>query len=205
MLAICAACGDPASVMEAYNRGQQEFLNRNLSSAVKYFTQAVNLDSDFLNAYLMLAKVYYHNKDFDNALRNLEIILKKDDNHSGALYWKSRILIISGKDNKSESEKMLRNVLETDSHHIPARLLLALLYEKNGKYKEALHEYITALNEEDTLISARGNLAVLYRRLGLTERAEREIERATKIAEITGSDVKALKLIKSEFDKWEEK
>ena len=72
-------------------------------------------------------------------------------------------------------------------------------------YKEALHEYITAISEEESLIIARGNLAVLYRRLGLADRAAREIDQAVKISEITGRDIKSLKLIKSEFEKWEEK
>ncbi|HNX24525.1 MAG TPA: tetratricopeptide repeat protein [Spirochaetota bacterium] len=202
---FCAGCGNSISVMDLYTRGQQEFANKNLTAAEKTFSEVIRLDDDFLNAYLMLAKINYHNKDYDKTLGNLESILNKDPDHAGALYWKGRTLVISGKDEKDESVKILQSVLDIDSHHIPARLLLALVFEKNGNYKEALHEYITAMNEEETLISARGNLAVLYRRLGLKERASQEIDRAVKISEITGREMKSLNLIKSEFDKWEEK
>jgi hypothetical protein len=38
----------------------------------------------------------------------------------------------------------------------------------------------------------------------LKDRASAEITRAVKIAEITGRDMTSLKLIKSEFEKWEE-
>ena len=96
-------------------------------------------------------------------------------------------------------------MLESDSSHIPARLLLAILYEKKGNHREAIHEYITILGEEDNLLSARGNLAILYMRLGLKERGKSEIEKAARIAEITGSGIKNINYIKSEFDKWEEK
>jgi tetratricopeptide (TPR) repeat protein len=191
--------------MDLYAKGQQEFNSKNLAAAEKTYSEVINLDNDFLNAYLMRAKIYYHNKDYDKTLDDLESILKKDPDHAGALYWKGRTLIISGKDDKDGPVKILQAVLDIDSHHIPARLLLALVYEKSGKYKEALHEYITAMNEEETLISARGNLAVLYRRLGLNDRSSQEIDRAIKIAEIAGREVKSLNLIKSEFEKWEKK
>lgn len=205
LLLVCAGCSNSDPAIEIYSRGQKEFLNKNLTAAEKTFSDVIKLDDDFLNAYLMLAKIHYHNKDYDKTLSNLKSILDKDPDHAGALYWKGRTLVISGRDDKSESINILQSVLDIDSHHIPARLLLALVYEKNGKYREALHEYITAMNEEESLINARGNLAVLYRRLGLNERASREIDKASKIAEITGRDLKSLNLIKSEFDKWEEK
>jgi len=205
LLVFSAGCGDSILPIDLYFRGQQEFADKNLIAAEKTFSEVIKLDDDFLNAYLMLAKIHYHNKEYDKTLDDLENILDKDQDHAGALYWKGRTLVISGKDDKSGSLKILQKVLEIDSHHIPARLLLALVYEKNEKYKEALHEYITAMSDEETLISARGNLAVLYRRLGLKERALSEIDRAVKMAEITGRDVKSLSLIKSEFEKWEEK
>lgn len=205
LIVICAGCGSRESVPELYNKGEIQYLNKNLGEAERIFTEVLKLDDDFLNAYLMLAKIYYFNKEYNRALENTDSILKRDIDHTGALYWKGRTLIISGKDDKEESVRILRQVLEIDSHHIPARLLLALVYEKNRKYKEALHEYITAMEEEENLISARGNMAVLYRRLGLKDRAIQEINRASKIAEITGRDVKSLNLIKSEFEKWEEK
>lgn len=204
LLLVCAGCSNSDLAVEMYSRGQKEFLNKNLAAAEKTFSEVIKSDDDFLNAYLMLAKIYYHTKEYDKALTNVNTVLKKNVNHTGALYWKGRILVISGRDDEEESVRILQSVLDLDSHHIPARLLLALVYEKNGKYKEALHEYITALNEEESLVSARGNLAVLYRRLGLKERALQEIERAVKISGIIGKDIKTLNLIKSEFDKWEE-
>ncbi len=202
---LLAGCGNSISVMDLYSKGQQEFMNKNLAAAEKSFSEVIKLDDDFLNAYLMLAKIHYHNKEYDKTFNDLESILRKDPDHSGALYWKGRTLVISGKDDKDEAVKTLQSVLDIDSHHIPARLLLALVYENNGKYKEALYEYITAMSEEDSLIRARGNLAVLYRRLGLKERANQEIDRALKIAEISGIDIKSLNIMKGEFTKWEEK
>jgi len=202
---VFLGCGNNDKALSTYQEGLKFFQEKKLDQAEKYFSDAVKLDDKFLNAWLMLAKIHYHSKDYDKALSELKAILDKDPGHTGALYWKGRVLVISGKDENGESLKILQSVLDIDSHHLPARLLLALLYEKNGKYKEALHEYITVMSEEESLISARGNLAVLYRRLGLKERASQEINRAVKIAEITGSDARSLNLIKGEIEKWEGK
>jgi tetratricopeptide (TPR) repeat protein len=204
LLLLCGGCGNSDSAMDIYARGQQEYLNKNLKEAARLFSEVISQDDDFLNAYLMLAKIHYYNKEYDNAFVQIDALLDRDPDHCGGLYWKGRTLLISGRDEKNESENILRSVLEIDSHHIPARLLLALVYEKNGKFKEALHEYIIAMSEEESLISARGNMAVLYRRLGLKERASAEITKAVKIAEITGRDMKSLNLIKSEIEKWEQ-
>ncbi len=202
---LCAGCADPKLAAELYSKGESQYLNKNLSEAEKLFTGVLKNDDDFLNAYLMLAKIRYYNKDYDGAVRHADSILERDSNHSGGLYWKARILVMSGKDSMEEPVKLLRILLENNSHHIPARMLLALIYEKNGKFKEALHEYITVLEEEESLINVRGNLAVLYRRMGLKERAIDEIGRAVKISAVTGREVKTLNLIKGELERWEEK
>lgn len=204
-MVLCVSCRNQEYARELYIKGEIQYANKNLAEAENIFNGVLKLDDGFLNAYLMLAKIYYYNKDYDKALKNLDTVLDKDPDHTGALYWKGRVLVISGKDDKDEPVKILTKVLENDSRHVPARLMLALVYEKNRKFKEALHEYITVMEMEDDLIMARGNLAVLYRRLGLKERAAQEINRAVKVAEVTGRNIKSLNLIKSELEKWEEK
>jgi len=202
---LYTGCGNPEYAAELYNKGQIQYMDKNLAEAGRLFTETLKFDDEFLNAYLMLAKIHYYNRDYNSAVKYIDSILERDRDHAGGLYWKARILVISGKDDPDEPVRILRSVLEKDSHHIPARMLLALVYEKNRKYKEALHEYITVLEEEQDLINARGNLAVLYRRMGLKERALNEIDRAVKVATAAGREVKTLNFIKGEFEKWEEK
>ena len=201
---LLLGCGQSVNVSDLYIRGVKEYQEKRFEDAEKSFRGVIDADDDFLNAYLMLAKIYYYNRDYSRALESVDEILERDGDHAGALYWKARCIVMSNREKTDEPVELLKRVLETDSGHIPARLLLSLLYEKQGSYKEALHEYITVLGEEENLISARGNLAILYMRLGLKERAKSEIDKALKISEITGSGVKNIKMIKSEFDKWEE-
>jgi tetratricopeptide (TPR) repeat protein len=94
---------------------------------------------------------------------------------------------------------LLAHVLELDAHHLPARSLLALLYEKNEKYREALHEYLVILAEEESIIDARANLGVLYCRLGLRDKALAEIDRAISITRARGHSDARFTLLKKEI------
>lgn len=200
MLLFITGCADGVDLSEVYSEGSAAFNEKKFDVAEKLFTSVIKQDKEFLNAYLMLAKIYYYNRDYKKSIDSLEEIIERDPDHSAALYWKSRSLVMSDNNCIDEPVSLLKKVIETDSSHTPARLLLALLYEKKGAYKEALHEYAVILNEEENIVNARGNLAILYSRLGLSGRAKSEIEKACKIAEISGCGSEQLKHIRSEID-----
>lgn len=200
-LPLALSCGgNTDEALRSYVAGKEAFARKELRTAHDRFTGAINSDGSLHNARLMLAKVHYYEKSFDAALKEVEHILKMDDDHVGALYWKARILVVGPAEKSSDTEAMtlLTRVLELDAHHLPARSLLALLYEKNGKYREALHEYLVILSEEESLIDARANLGVLYSRLGLREKALAEIDRAISISRAGGHSDARLRALKKE-------
>lgn len=205
LLLLITCCSRGEDISGLYSKGIKEYNEKQFEEAEKTFLSVIEADDDFLNAYLMLAKIHYYNREYQKSIDALDEIVERDPDHAGALYWKARTLVMADDKDVDAPVKLLKRVVETDSSHIPARLLLSLLYEKRGEYREAIHEYITILGEEENLVSARGNLAILYMRLGLTGRAKDEVAKAQKIAEVSGCGVKNINLIKSEFDKWEEK
>lgn len=205
MLNIVLGCANSDDAADMYAEGVKAFNGKNMDKAEELFSSAISRDKKLYNAYLMIGKIRYYQKDYAGALEMMDKIIKNDDGHVGALYWKARILAMSDNQDTEEQIALLKKVLEYDSSHIHARLLLSLLYEKKGESGEAMHEYNTILGEEENLVIARGNLAILYMRLGMIERAKSEIEKAVKISEITGFGIKNISIIKSEFDKWDKK
>jgi len=205
LVLLIPGCKNSDSINHLYSRGVKEYQEKKFEEAEKSFKSVLVSDDDFLNAYLMLAKIYYYNRDYNHSSEVLGELIKRDPDHAGALYWMARTLVMSDREKSEEAVNLLKKVLETDSSHIPARLLLSLLYEKSGNHREAIQGYMRVLSEEENLVSARGNLAILYMRLGLKERAKSEIDKAVKIAEITGHGVKNINFIKSEFSKWGKK
>ncbi len=204
---ILSGCSNSDAALQYFSKGKDHYVKKELEKAAEQFTRAADLDDRLLNARVMLAKVHYYSGKPADALASLERVLAGSPDHTGALYWSARTLT-AGKDAKkpvtgADEEKamgFLARALEVDGGHIGARTLLGLLYEKRSMYREALREYHAALREEDSLVSARANLAALYHRLGLKDRAVAEITKAVKIAELTGIDTANLKTIQKEIE-----
>ncbi len=204
LVVLSLSCGGNPEAYKLFLKGKEAYARKELDKAKKYFEEASELDGNLLNARLMLSKIHYFRRDSNEALRIIDSILEDEKNHVSSLYWKARILTVMKKEwsdvKKSDSEaiRCLQRVLELDGHHISARSLLALLYEKNEMYKEALYEYRRALKEEESLINTRANLSILYCRMGLRDRSLMEIERAIAIADAVEVSKKNLLLIKKE-------
>lgn len=179
----------------------KEFSMKKLAEAEKLFISAVEKDSGLLNAHLMLCKIYYYNGNYNSAIDSADAILDKDPDNANALYWKARTLAMSDKNSGPEAINLLTRSVEIDGHNIQARLLLGMMYEKQARYKEALHQYLEVIDKEDDIISARGRLALLYLRMGIKERCDRELDIAQKVAETTGRGNKTIQLIKEEVGK----
>ncbi len=207
---VLAGCGGNSGAREIYSRGIAHYEKQELQKAAECFEKARSMDGSFTGAGIMLAKVRYFTGKRGEARDLLGDIIARDPSHVGALYWMARALVADAKgtvtdgDNADRSEKEamehLSRALDIDPHHIQARSLLGLLYEKNKMYREALREYSAALREEESLIAARANLGMLYRRLGLRDRARAEITRALKIAEAVGAPEEGLIAIRKEIE-----
>lgn len=206
LILIFSCSNNKEKALELYLKGKEKFDKKELDNARLHFSKAIDTDSSLLNAKLMLAKVDFYQKKFKKALSHISDILDKDPDHSGALYWKARILTLSGAKeeadkNQKESINCLAKVLEIDAYHIRARLLLALLYEKEKNYKKAIYHYKVLINEQETIINARANIGILYKKLGLQDKAKQELQIAREIAKISNLPENKIEIILKEIEK----
>jgi tetratricopeptide (TPR) repeat protein len=202
---ILTACGTGEETRLLYGRGIVHYGKKELEMAAECFQRVYAKDRSYTGAGIMLAKAWYFSGKRKEAREVLEDVLKEDPSHTGALYWMARALVADaaarqGDNSESRAIELLRRALEIDGYHIQARTLLALLYEKKKMYRESLFEYKAALQEEESLVSARANLSILYQRLGLRDRAMGEIDKAIKIAYAAGIPGENLNAIKKEIE-----
>jgi len=207
---ITAACfsvscsGDRSESDRFFNEGLKYYRSCNLDDAESMFSKAAECDKTNLNAYLMLSKIFYFKKMYDEALEYADKVLSSDENNTNALYWKSRILVMKNPLSPDVPLHFLSKILKKDTHHIPARLLLALLLEQKGENRKAMNHYAALVSEEEFIISAHLNLALLYRRMGFSKKSNNEIRISKKLAAATGKGKSKIRLIQNEVDKWEE-
>ena len=195
----CFCSRDVNEAAQLYSEGLKHYSINDLKEAEKFFTSVIKLDKGHFNALLMLTKISYYNKDYLIGTGYADLLIKKSPMHSSALYWKARCLIMANPDSTEEPVNLLQKSLESNSDNLKARQLLALIYEREGKYKEALHHYFEALKDEETLLNLRVNLALMYNRLGLKDKGIEEINRAIKISMGAGIPEGKIKAIKEEI------
>ncbi len=108
----------------------------------------------------------------------------------------AKVLLDTATDFK-EAGQLLAHILETDPHHMEAKILLAKVYEVSGEPNKALDIYTEALNT--ALPEDHGSLNQLYKGLGrvalATSQADTAIAALNKALGINGEDVETLRLL----------
>jgi len=196
-LLMLLSCGGGDEAIDLYRKGMKEFTAGRLPEAENNFLAAADKDRGLLNARLMLSKISYYNGNFSSALSFADSILDEDPDNPAALYWKARSLVMSGEAGGTVVELLVRS-LEIDGSNIQAKLLLAMIYEKNSQYREAMKEYLGVIDLEEGIIAARGNLAMLYLRMGLGKKYEQELDRAETIAGASGKGADIIRAFRDE-------
>lgn len=59
---------------------------QNIESAIQDCTRAIELDSDYLKAYVRRSKLFERNDKLDEALEDLKKVLEIDRNYTEAMY-----------------------------------------------------------------------------------------------------------------------
>ncbi len=205
IISLCiVSCTKAREAEKLFLQCLSHYEKHELEKAASCFEQARAHNDVKTRSILMLARVHYFENKFADARALLEDIIDDEPSHTGARYWLARALALDPAEKASDERdkkaiEHLKKALEIDPHHIRARSLLALLYEKHNMHREALYEYLAALEEEETLVSARANLSILYRRLGLAERARTELERAIAISKAASISSKSIIAIKDQL------
>lgn len=112
-------------------------------TAAESFKRAVMLDSGSITAYQSLINVLIDEKKFEEALTQIKNCLVKFPANP-RLYYLAGI-IYSGFKNDALALKNLLESYKLDSGNIEVILAIAILHEKNFKYKDSLEKYREAL------------------------------------------------------------
>jgi len=188
---------------ELYLKGKEAYLQKDFENAEKLFNEVIRIDKKYYNANIMISKIQFFEGNYDKALEKTNEVLKDDTNNIGALYWQSRILLLTSKEkeNEDKAKTNLIKVLELDSSHVEAREMLALIFEKEGDYKDALSEYELIMGEQKLITDSRANLSILYRKIGVKQKSQEQIDLAIKEAELNKLDIDSYKKIKEVVSK----
>ncbi len=168
------ARGDSAKSLEHFRKGKLAYGQRKLALAAGEFAKAAEADGTLLAARIMRGKAEFYQGKFKEAAGTFEGVHDDFPGNAAAHYWLGRTYLqIAGK-NKEARKHLLKAVSFNDSY-FNAHYYLGVLYERDGKIKEALIEYRRATLIKKDFDRIHRRLAGLYKRAGFPERAAAEL------------------------------
>lgn len=142
------------------------------SDAIEAFQQVVKLRPDYADGYTNIGLTEIEWEKFADARVALDKALALNPNSARALYYSA---LIERRFSHSETEVAdLKRVVEMYPQSRDARRELGISYYQQDKPKLAMEQFeaLQAIDPDD--LAAHYNLAILYRRAGMKEKARRE-------------------------------
>ncbi|TGL32552.1 hypothetical protein EHQ52_14800 [Leptospira koniambonensis] len=183
-LFLIVSCSSQEEAQKFYNSGLKAYSERNLKVATENFEKAVDSDKKNIAARLMLGKSYYYTQRFEESKEIYENFLKDYPGNSSAHVWIARILMYenTNAEKVKEAKEHLFNAIQLDDSNPDAHYHLAKLFEYESDVVSALLEYNNALKLGGQLSRVHKDLAILYKKAGLDERAQEHL-RATSLSD----------------------
>jgi Tfp pilus assembly protein PilF len=142
------------------------------ADALPAFSEVVKLRPDYADAYINVALTNLEWEKYSAARPMLEKALALKPNYARALYYLALVERREGNCDKEVAD--LENVVSQYPQSRDARRELGISYYQQHRYKDARQQFeaLQAIDPDD--LAAHYNLAVLYRRLGVNDKAMKE-------------------------------
>jgi tetratricopeptide (TPR) repeat protein len=140
--------------------------------SVHAFEQVAKLRPDYPDAYTNIAIANFSWQRYDDSRTNLEQALKLSPHNARALYYLA--LVERNQGNLEAAIADLREVISQFPRSRDAHRELGFSYYQQRKYNEARAEYETLQTIDPDDLAAHYILSIVYRRLGMADKASHE-------------------------------
>ncbi len=117
--------------------GYAYFNLENDDDAIKAYTTALDYHPYFGNAYRGLANVYLNSMEYENALENLELAIKYDEENSKQLYYKLGSFY-NDMEKYDKAENILQKAVVYDPQSEESLIALGYTYFKLSKFNDGI-------------------------------------------------------------------
>ena len=139
------------------------------SQAIRAFEQVVKLRPDYPDAYTNVALANFRNENYDAAMEALNQALRLAPGDARAVFYRASIQRQKG--NLEEAEALFLSVLKRYPRMRDAHRELGYTYYQQHKYTEAREQYELLQGIDPDDLAAHYNLMLIYRRIGLKDKA----------------------------------
>jgi tetratricopeptide (TPR) repeat protein len=179
LLVACSGPGIPQEALEPYLEGKRRYIQGDLESSRQILLAVHQQTPDFSQNSYLLGKACYFLGEYEEAAAVWRETLDRNPHHIDSRKWLARLHL------RQEAADSAAGIIEkalADSSEDPELLiLLARARRTAGDYGAAIQLYRRVQLFERELAEARIELAEIYQRFGLREKALPELERAEKL------------------------
>ena len=162
---------------------QGEYLaeDGDLHGAIEAFEQALEVDGDYVKAWIGLGPARQSQSRRDEAAEAFPRAAEVDPTFWGAPY--ARGLLAEAREQFDEALRFYQEAKQRDSEQAVVHLRLGDLHTRCGRTAKAEASYLEALRVEPAHLTARYNLGVLYLQAGRREKAAEMLRAACEARE----------------------
>ncbi|MBY0544665.1 MAG: tetratricopeptide repeat protein [Gammaproteobacteria bacterium] len=150
-----------------FKKGYEKYEQKNYSTAIIYFTEAIKHDSTFVDAYLCRANSYSQLKNYGRVINDLTQVIKYEPTAIDA--YLSRAVSYNELEKYHEAIDDFTHVIKYKSTSVEAYLGRSRSYYKLKKYDEAIDDLTQAIEYEPTSVEAYYGRAVCFNELNMWE------------------------------------
>lgn len=166
---LAATDPDKNEWMRWNNYGIALLNQQQYSQAIQAFQQVVKLRPEYPDAYTNVALANFRNENYDAAMESLNKALELAPGDARAVFYRASIQRQKG--NLEEAEALFLSVLKKYPRMRDAHRELGYTYYQEHKYTEAREQYELLQGVDPDDLAAHYNLMLIYRRLGLKDKA----------------------------------
>jgi len=149
------------------------------SEAASLLKRVPRNTSEYLKARNNLAAILIELGNFDDARKELNIVLGLHPEYIQAYFHLANLYLEKGEEKKAE--EVYHKMMTINPDFIFSYYSLGNLYCKNGKFKEAIDVYKKGIAIDKNFPDLHNNLGICYAELDYKEEAKREWEKALKL------------------------
>ena len=153
------------------NKGYMLFVSGKSEEALNYYKQSISNNPDYMTTYVNLANCYRSLKDYDNALKNIDIVIHNVQGNYSLINTKGEILL--DKKNYQEAMNLFQQVINMNPQFPDAYINIGNCYGSMQDYDNAIIYF------KKSLELSPDNPEV-YRKLGLSYQNNGDMNTANK-------------------------
>ena len=175
-----AAEAHPQDAWVHYWHGAIEERTGNLGEAVRAFRRALAIQPQMIEARTNLAGVLYRAQRFDEALGQLQRLVKQDPVHVPEAWFNMGVIYL-GRQDLARAVEAFEQAAQLNPDLAAAHVQLGAIYAGQGNLDEAVRRLRTAIIADPQDPAAYGSLGLLYLQAELPEEARRLFQKVVEL------------------------